>query len=638
MVAAAVVLVLTASCSDPTTRPIANPPTPDVSEVGTLAARALAGALAEPEIRQQILGDMRDSPFSEHKLVLQDYFATPGGARVLAAIERAGIDADKLRSSLQDAHRIQFYLPSTAQRSAWRGTPDVMVAPNLTREPPTVGFTPTGEAVTIAVGKGTMPSGVGALFVLQGAEPMFHRWAGPTAATETIQLPDESQVGSGKVVRDTAGTVIASTDDTPMGASRAQRSVEAAQAPGTGLTTLVNHGVCDNACTGEHLEFEFRSTASDDPNLYTSAMLSGIDPGSESDPSVWTGWWQVHTSRVINGVTMTVEVWEIDDWPNPDDKFLCQANHPNCHFDVTNWPYLIQGSSWSFPLCEDQTFNCTHLPSDLEVSFGDRTTSVVASVTVSPATATISKGLSTQPYTATARDQYGDVMPGQTASWASLNTNVATVASTGALTATATGVGGGTATIRATVAGVNGDATLTVLAPATLTLSPSSAITCPSGVNNKILTATVLDQNGGVWSAGTVGWSSSNAGIATATSTGSRTGNVAGVANGQVTVTAALDGPTGQASITVLSCPSVNISGPASVRPSATCAWFANVSNGTAPYHYAWTPLGNDEPELIYTNSGQNFNMQVWVTDANGLKGLGTRSITVSSGAPACQF
>lgn len=175
-------------------------------------------------------------------------------------------------------------------------------------------------------------------------------------------------------------------------------------------------------------------------------------------------------------------------------------------------------------------------------------------------------------------------------------------------------------------------------APTTLTVSPSSAITCPSGANNKLLTATVLDQNGNVWSAGTVGWSSSNTSIATVTSTGSRTGNVAGVANGQATITGTLDGASGQSTITVMSCPSVFISGPASVRPSATCAWFANVSNGTAPYHYAWWPLANDEPELIYTNSGQNFNMQVWVTDANGLKGLGTRSITVSSGAPACQF
>ena len=473
--ALAVVLVL-AGC-DNSAPPVA-PAAPDTRGLGALAARAIALAMAEAPVRRSILNDLRDSPFSEHKIVLQDYLTTASGKELLAAMERAGIDAEVIRTGLQSAPRIQFYAPVTAQRVAWRGTPDILVVPNLGAEPPDIGFTPTGtRALDIARG---LPSDLVAVFVLQVAEPMFRRWAGPTAATETIQLPDESQVGSGRVVRDAAGTAIANIDDTPEGASGVQRSVQAAQAPGTYLTTLANYGVCDNQCIGEHLEFEFRSTASDNPNLYTSALLTGISPGSEINPSVWNGWWQVHTSRVINGVTMTVQVWETDGWPDPDDRFVCQANYPGCHFEVTTWPYLIQGSSWSFPLCEDQIITCDADDLDVGVSFADRETSVVTSVTVSPTTAWVVVGGAVASLTATARDQYGDVMGGQTATWSSSDAAVATVTPKGNMTANVSGVSGGQATITATIAGQNGTSTVDVYWP-----PPSVEITGPSQIQHQ---------------------------------------------------------------------------------------------------------------------------------------------------------
>src|SRR5882762_695466 len=173
-------------------------------------------------------------------------------------------------------------------------------------------------------------------------------------------------------------------------------------------------------------------------------------------------------------------------------------------------------------------------------------------VTLSPASATISKGGAGQSFTAAVQDQYGNTMAGAVATWTSSNTSVATVASTGNLTATATGVGGGQATIQASVDAASGTAALTVLAPATVTVSPSSATMCPTG--SLTLTATVKDQNGAVWSGGTVAWSSSNTSVATATSNGSRTANVAATGNGQATITATLDGVSGQSTETVGAC------------------------------------------------------------------------------------
>lgn len=559
IVAAMGAVAIFAACSEPSTKPSASPPPgpgPDASAVGTLAARAIAIALVEPEIRQQILGDMRDSPFSEHKLVLQDYFRTPGGERVLDAIQRAGIDAGKLRSALQGAARIQFYVPNTAQRSSWQGTADVLVAASLIQDPPTLGFAPTGQPVPIELGKGKMPSGIGALFVLQWAEPMFRRWAGPTAAKETIQMPNESQMGSGHVVKDESGRIISTTDDMDTGlfgvtASAITASATAGEPAGTYLTTLSNDaGVCDHFLCDD-LEFEFISTATDDPNVYTSAELTGI---STDAGSVWHGLWQVHTSRAINGVKIETQVWEVDG-DSPNDPFYCVLAHPNCSPGISNWPYM-NGQVWSFLLCEDTPQGCVDqfgapVYPDLEVSFTDRSTPVTTTVTVSPATATINKS-STQSYSASVKDQYGDVIPNKIVSWSSTNTPVATVVSTGDLTGLATGQSGGQASIRASVDGVTGSATLTVLAPTTLTVSPSSAPMCAG--QGTILTATVRDQNGGVWTGGTVGWSSSDANVATVSSTSSRTANAVAVGNGQATASAALDGVTGQSTIPVAPC------------------------------------------------------------------------------------
>jgi len=555
-----ILLMLTLlSCNRETaTAPGAPKTDPDASQVGPLAARAIALAMAEPQIRQQILGDMRDSPFSEHKLVLQDYFGTPGGARVLDAIQRAGIDSDKLRSALQDARRIQFYVPSTNQRSAWRGTADVMVAPHLTRELPTIGFPPTGEAVSIDLAKGTMPGGVSALFVLQWAEPMFHRWSGPTMATEAIQEPDEPQIGSGSVVRDATGQVISTTDDTPLGSSRPAASAAFNEPAGTYLTRLSNDNGVDDGLSGDNLEFEFRSSASDNPTTYLSKQLTGIpiDAGA-----VWQGWWRVHTSRVHSPVTMEVQVWEIDD-TSPDDAFYCALGQDPtpCTPGVTNWPYLTDPyglhGPWSFGLCQDDPAVCVHpwgeFDPDISVTFSDRNTPVPTTVTVAPQNATINKS-ATQDYTAQVFDQYGGLMTNQIATWTSLNTSVATVVSTGNMSARATGVGGGQVEIRATVGSAYRGGTLTVLAPATVTVSPSSVSICPGG-GPAMLTATVLDQQGNVWTAGTVAWSSSNTSIATVTAYDSRRGTATGAAVGSATITATLDGVSGTSNVTVGTC------------------------------------------------------------------------------------
>jgi len=81
----------------------------------------------------------------------------------------------------------------------------------------------------------------------------------------------------------------------------------------------------------------------------------------------------------------------------------------------------------------------------------------VASVTVSPASASVPAG-QTQQLTATLRDATGNILTGRTVTWASTNTPVATVTGTGLVTAKVAG----SATITATSEGQSGTSAITV--------------------------------------------------------------------------------------------------------------------------------------------------------------------------------
>lgn len=86
----------------------------------------------------------------------------------------------------------------------------------------------------------------------------------------------------------------------------------------------------------------------------------------------------------------------------------------------------------------------------------------VASVTVTPAQASIATGASVQ-LTATLKDASGNTLTGRTVSWASSNGAIATVDATGLVV----GQGAGTATISATAETVTGTSTVTITAPGT---------------------------------------------------------------------------------------------------------------------------------------------------------------------------
>ena len=181
----------------------------------------------------------------------------------------------------------------------------------------------------------------------------------------------------------------------------------------------------------------------------------------------------------------------------------------------------------------------------LEIKAGSGGGIPVATVTVTPPTAAVAVGGTTQ-FSATAADAGGEPLPGATFTWSSDATGVATVSSTGLVT----GTGAGTATITATSGGKNGTATVTVTANvepvASVDVTPATAEILAGGTLQ--LTATPKDAAGQPLSGRTITWGGGSAGIATV----SATGLVSGVgAGGPESITATSEGKTGSASITV---------------------------------------------------------------------------------------
>jgi len=156
----------------------------------------------------------------------------------------------------------------------------------------------------------------------------------------------------------------------------------------------------------------------------------------------------------------------------------------------------------------------------------------VASVTVSLAPASIS-AVGTSQATATTFDANGNTVTGRAITWASDNTDVATVDDQGVVTAVAVG----TANIVATSEGKTGSAPLAVTPAPVASVTLSAPVTPMTVGGTQQLTATTKDSRGRVLTGRAIAWASSNTGALTVSSSGSPA-TLTAVGVGTATVTA----------------------------------------------------------------------------------------------------
>jgi uncharacterized protein YjdB len=191
----------------------------------------------------------------------------------------------------------------------------------------------------------------------------------------------------------------------------------------------------------------------------------------------------------------------------------------------------------------------------------------VATVTVAPATATVLV-TQTKQFTATTKDAQGNTLTGRLVTWASSNTNVATVDATGLATAKTLG----TATITATSEGKSGTATLTVNPVPVFSVS----ITPPTPdtvflLYTTQLTAVTKDSIGGILTGRTVTWQSNNTGIATVNASGL----VSAVTAGSTSITATSEGKSGSNTLVSMKAPV----GTVAVSPSSDSVTTAGLAS-----------------------------------------------------------
>jgi uncharacterized protein YjdB len=172
-------------------------------------------------------------------------------------------------------------------------------------------------------------------------------------------------------------------------------------------------------------------------------------------------------------------------------------------------------------------------------------------VSVTPATAALAVG-GTQQLAAVARDAAGAERAGRTFVWTSSAPAVATVSSTGLVTA----VGAGSATITATADGVSGTAAVTVTAPPAV--GPVSRVavspkTTTMQVNSTLrFTATTYDAGGNVVTGRSCTWAYVAPTAPPRIMIDSATGEVRARRTGIATITATCDGRSDSAFITVV--------------------------------------------------------------------------------------
>jgi uncharacterized protein YjdB len=154
----------------------------------------------------------------------------------------------------------------------------------------------------------------------------------------------------------------------------------------------------------------------------------------------------------------------------------------------------------------------------------------------------------TLPLTATVRDSSGATLTGQTVTWASSDTTVASVSKSGLVS----GRSPGAVTITAACDGTKATVLLTVVAPiAVVSVNLATPGTVAVGGSMQVY-ATAVATNGDTTTGLPVTWSSSNTSLATVAPFNTFIANVSAIAAGNVSITATVAGVSGSNTVTAV--------------------------------------------------------------------------------------
>ena len=243
----------------------------------------------------------------------------------------------------------------------------------------------------------------------------------------------------------------------------------------------------------------------------------------------------------------------------------------------------------------------------------------LSSIVITPASPTVPVNTAQQ-FTAT-----GSYSDGSSAditglvTWGSNSSSIATVSTSGLLTAKAAGTTG----ISATLGTVSGTTQVTVSAPTVVSIAVTPVgLTLGIGINQQyVATATYSDGSSADLSSG-VTWASSDPTMATINSSGLATT----VAAGQVTITATLGSLSDQSTLTIVAAHLTSIS----VAPSVV-----SISAGTTQQFTATGSFDDGSTQLLQSVTWNSSSNSATITSSGLATGVtaGTATITATSGS-----
>lgn len=156
-------------------------------------ARAVAVAMADPEVRGDIRDVMRGSLYVGHQIELREFLRSDAGQRALlrASAVQGGLPGNFLREVDQLPELVMF-VPSRDHRLQWTATPNLVVGVTLENDnPPTHVFTTNGEKL----GYNDRRAG-DAMFLIEPIEQRDLRIRPQIASVgRTIQDPGDGELG-----------------------------------------------------------------------------------------------------------------------------------------------------------------------------------------------------------------------------------------------------------------------------------------------------------------------------------------------------------------------------------------------------------------------------------------------------------
>jgi len=151
--------------------------------------RGFALALSDPAVSGRLRDALRDSPFNEHKLLLQDFAGTGTGQLLVgAAASRLDRPIAELEGLIEDLPPTDLYLPVRGHRTTWTGTPDLLVASYLSSPPSLIAYDASGELVALDLERAPEVP----VLVMHPAEPRGRRAEVIEPSGPVVQDPAES--------------------------------------------------------------------------------------------------------------------------------------------------------------------------------------------------------------------------------------------------------------------------------------------------------------------------------------------------------------------------------------------------------------------------------------------------------------